>query len=198
MATSPTYRFYPWVRRGLSAALPATDSLPAHPLARVKVTVTPEIIAHREVKLLGPGDLMGIDQRLIVRTEPRAKSLDFEPNYLAAIEFDAPELPWLFTPAGASPDGRLRPWLVLVVIDKQYVESPRVVRHRPLPFIKFENTLAATELPNLDDSWAWAHAQRVVHDDADDARALESVPDLNVSRLVAPRRLLPNSSWLAC
>ena len=97
-----------------------------------------------------------------------------------------------------TPDGHLRPWLVLVVLDSSLVAAPRVTANRPLPFIKVPAALVASELPNLDDSWAWAHSQRVVHDGEDDARALESAPDLNVSRLVAPRRLVPDRSWLAC
>jgi hypothetical protein len=196
---APTYRFYPWVRRGLSAALPAaTGPLPVRALAKVKITVTPELVGHREVRLLGPGDVIGLDQRLIVRTEPRRSAIDFEPNYVAAIDFDAPELPWLFTPAGAGPDERLLPWLVLIVVDRDRVKSPRVSRNRPLPFIKLEGALPATELPNLADSWAWAHTQRLMAGGGDDAQALLDQPDLNVSRLIAPRRLAPNRRWMAC
>lgn len=198
---TPTYRFFPWVRRGLSAALPeAAGPLPVRALARVKITITPEIVEEREIRLLGPGDIVGIDPRLIVRTEPRAGIHDFEPNYMAAIEFDAPELPWLFTPAGAGPDGRLQPWIVLIVLDREKVDPPRVTRNRPMPFIKVPGALPDTELPRLADSWAWAHAQRLVAagDSGADSQEFLETPDLNVSRLVCPRRLAPNRQWLAC
>jgi hypothetical protein len=195
-----SYRFFPWVRRGLAAALAPAAALPARALARIKVIVTPELVEQREFLLLGPGDIVGIDHRLVVRTDPRANAPDFEPNYMASIDFDAPDLPWLFTPAGAGPDGRVPPWLVLVVVDRERVALPRVMRGRPLPFIEVRGNLAASELPNLADAWAWAHAQRVVADgdSNDDARELTESPDLNVSRLVAPRRLAPNRRWLAC
>ena len=49
--------------------------------------------------IFGPGDVVGIDPRQIIRTEPRPFTSNFEPNYLCGIEFDAPDLPWLFTPA---------------------------------------------------------------------------------------------------
>ena len=51
----------------------------------------------RSVELLGPGDIAGVDPRVIIRTEPRALTVNFEPNYLCGIEFDSPDFPWLFT-----------------------------------------------------------------------------------------------------
>ena len=74
----------------------------------------------------GPGDVTGIDPRQIVRCEPPDGTTTFEPNHFAALELDAPELPWLFTPAAASAAGRLRPWLVLVVVE----DRPGVVVRR--------------------------------------------------------------------
>ena len=68
------------------------------------------------VRVYGPGDVVGIDPRGVLRTDPLARTADFEPNYLACIEFDNPDFPWLFTPAAAGVNGRLRPWLVLVVL----------------------------------------------------------------------------------
>jgi hypothetical protein len=199
-----TYRFYPWARRGLSAALPAASGgkPPARGLARVKITITPEIIETRDVRLFGPGEVLGIDHRTIVRTEPRAGTADFEPNYLASIDFDPPELPWLFTPAGPTPNapGRLAPWVVLVVLDRDRVAPPRVARNRPLPFITLPGALPDTELPPLEDSWSWAHVQRIVRpgEAGSEGEALAQAPDLNVSRLMCPRRLAPNRRWLAC
>src|SRR6185436_7804281 len=35
-------------------------------------------------------------------------------------------------------------------------------------------------------------------DSGEDARELTETPDLNVSRLVCPRRLAPNRRWVAC
>ena len=202
MAASLTYRFFPWVRRGLAGALPPpSGALPARALAKIKIVVTPELAERRDIRLLGPGDIIGIDQRLVVRTEPRPGALDFEPNYMAAVDFDPPELPWLFTPTGPDAKGRVPPWMVLVVLDRERVEPPRPRPNSPLPVVKLPGSLPDTELPDLADSWAWAHVQRVMPPDdpaGEDARELLESPDLNVSRLVAPRRLAPSRRWLAC
>src|SRR5205807_9817445 len=39
------------------------------------------------VQLYGPGDVVGVNPRAIVRTEPRNWITDVEPNFLAHIEF---------------------------------------------------------------------------------------------------------------
>src|SRR6185436_20605305 len=70
------------------------------------------------VRLMGPGHVTGLDARQIVRTDPAPGSRGFEPNYFPLIEFDDPTLPWLFTPASANAQARLRPWLVLVVVPR--------------------------------------------------------------------------------
>jgi hypothetical protein len=38
----------------------------------------------------------------IVRLTPRRDSTNVEPNYLVAVDFDEPDLPWLLTPAAAT------------------------------------------------------------------------------------------------
>ena len=80
---------------------------------------------------------------------------DFPPHLLAAIEFDRPDFPWLFTPA--APDGdRLRPWIVLVC-RHEATAGVSQVPNRPLPMLE----CPIGELPDLTDSWLWAHAQFV-------------------------------------
>ena len=67
-----------------------------------------------------------------------ARTADFEPNYLASIEFDIPDFPWLFTPAAAGTDGKLRPWLVLAVV-KSEVATLGGPRGTPLPQLNYQN-----------------------------------------------------------
>src|SRR3712207_6068896 len=90
----------------------------------------------RQVRLYGPGDVVGIDPQQVVRTEPRHLTTDFEPNYFPAVEFDRPDFPWLFTPARADSAGRLRPWLCLIVVRKQEGVSLRADRALPLPVLE--------------------------------------------------------------
>jgi hypothetical protein len=59
----------------------------------------------------------------------------------------------------------------------------------------------ATELPDLADSWAWAHTQIVVPSTTSSnalATSLSQEPSMNVARIVAPRRLEPGKRYAAC
>lgn len=195
-----TYRFFPWARSGLAALLPPVEGEePAGVRASVsvKLALTPERARERSIELLGPGDVTGIDTRFIVRTDPRPGAQLVEPNYLVAIEFDRPDFPWILTPHGPT-DGNLRPWLVLVVLDRDRLGDPRVGREHPLPTVQLDAAAVEDELPKLADSWAWAHVQRLATAETDDAEQLKMDPASNVSRLLCPRRLAPNRRWLAC
>lgn len=203
MAT--VYRFLPWTRRGLSAALVDGGAdgaaLPQRALVDVRVTVAGAGDADTKAFVHGPGDVVGIDPNQVVRCYPRPNTTDAEPNYLAAVDLDAPELPWLFTPAGVPSSGRLQPWLLLVVVEDREGVSVEAQPGAPLPQLRIESG-AAAELPDLADSWAWAHVQLV--EPAGGAaspdvvgQALAAQPDRNVARLICPRRLAPGRRWIA-
>ena len=198
------YRYLPWVREGAAHAL----RQPRHARARartarqqaavrlpVSLLVNDATRVDVPLRLYGPGDVIGIDPRAVLRTDPLRHTADFEPNYLACIEFDIPDFPWLFTPAAAGANGRLRPWLVLVVVRRSEDMLTRPTGDAPLPRIE----VPVGELPDLAESWAWAHAQ-VVELDASQSveQILGAEPDRNLSRLVCPRRLEPETHYLAC
>lgn len=203
MATA-VYRFLPWARRGLAGAITQKDTgqpLPQRAGFPAGLTVEGAGSAGVELSLYGPGDIIGLDPRTIIRTEPRPHSTDAEPNYLVAIEFDLPELPWMFSPAAADANERLRPWIALIVLETAgpgAVALPRVEAGRPLPTITLTTQQAADQLPDLAQSWAWAHGQLMVDGAADTLAALSGNGDLNLSRLVCPRRLSPKTSYMAC
>jgi hypothetical protein len=203
----PSVRSYlPWVRQGVVAGLPLEDTLGAGVPARAQVPLElwlndpqrarPDARIQVPLRLHGAADVAGIDSGQVVRVEPRHLSTDFEPNLFALIEFDRPDLPWLFTPARANAAGRLRPWVALVVVEQQQA----TLEHdptAPLPVLDAPRG----ELPDLTDSWAWAHAQvtRLAGDPADTvAVALRDRPDHTVARLLCPRRLRPRTPYLAC
>jgi hypothetical protein len=211
MPTVPTnYQFLPWVRRGLTVALsqPETlgSNLPARATAKVGIQLADahadEAVEPVQVQLYGPGDVVALDTRQVVRTDPRPGITNFEPNYLALVEFDAPDLPWMLTPALANNDNRLRPWLVLVVLDAAKVGAPRMKPPALLPQVRIAAADVADELPALADSWAWAHSQVVSNSSHLDLPAIEKdlqdTPASNLSRLVCPRRLQPNTNYIAC
>ena len=99
-----TLRFLPWVRRGASSGIAQTEdvtktNLGARAAFTLATTVNSGNAATVDVQLYGPGDIVGFDHAQIIRTEPKPQTGDFEPNYLAAIEFDLPDFVWLMTPA---------------------------------------------------------------------------------------------------
>jgi hypothetical protein len=99
--SSANHVFLPWVRQGAAAGIQTVDTLNDSPAGAVSIPVklrvnnTDDI--SRNVRLFGPGDVLGIDRQQVIRTEPRNLATDFEPNYFVAIEFDRPDFPWLFT-----------------------------------------------------------------------------------------------------
>lgn len=201
--SSANYIFLPWVRQGAASGIKTPDMSANQPgvvSVRVKLglnNASPDI--ERQVRFYGPGDITGIDRLQVIRTEPRHLSTDFEPNYFPAVEFDRPDFPWIFTPAVANADGKLRPWLCLVVVRKQHDVTLRVDRHLPLPVLEIK-AHAAHELPDLAESWAWAHAQVAGSARNKDSleKSLGGDPLLTLSRLLCPRRLDPLTDYVAC
>ncbi|GIF53170.1 hypothetical protein DFJ67_5997 [Asanoa ferruginea] len=157
-----------------------------------RVTADPARSATLAARLYGPGRVTGLDVTQIIRTEPAAGATDFEPNYLCAVEFDAPELPWMFTPAAPNALGQLRPWLVLVVVRRSAATLDPSGR-RPSPVLV---TDPSAELPDLAQSWAWAHVQLTGAGAATDL--LTTGPAARtLSRLLCPRRLDPDTAYVA-
>ena len=198
------YDFLSHYRRGAAADLanadPLQGSLPSRGALDVHVklrstagTETRDDTTHTPVSLLGPGDIVGIDARHVLRTEPREGTMNYEPNYFAGIEFDHPEFPWLFTPAAPNVD-RLRPWIALIVLaDDEFTDSKRAPD--PLPAIEVPSSAV---LPDLADSWGWAHVQATGGVDGTNVEALQtSEPGRVLSRLLCPRRLAPLTRYTA-
>jgi hypothetical protein len=193
------HQFLAWSRQGIATTLTNPDyggSLPDRPTVTVDLNVTahepdqvvpvPTVTVHT----FGPGDVLGIDPRHVVRTEPKDATTNFEPNYLAGIEFDTPDFPWLFTPAAPAGD-HLRPWITLIVLaGAEFAPVPGVVT--PLPAIDVTSIAA---LQPLDDAWNWAHTQ--VSGDAGLAATVAATPSQAISRVLCPRRLDPETAYTA-
>jgi hypothetical protein len=202
--TVATYDFVSFVRRGAAAELTAGDTLtgalPYRGSIQIQLTVesgatdgsTSTDTKSTTLQTYGPGDVIGIDPRHVIRTDPRHFATDFEPNYLASIEFEHPDFPWLFTPA--APDTlakRLRPWIALIVLADD--EFKILAGSQPLPQISIND---ASTLPNLEESWAWAHAQ-IAGTTTDLAETVRKEPGRTISRLVSQRYLRPRTHYQA-
>jgi hypothetical protein len=193
------YGFVPWVRRGV-VSLARTAPTQNFVSLQVALTVNGAATSPVSVRMHGPGQVTGIDARAIIRSEPRPDSTTFEPNYFPAVEFATPDFPWLFTPALASA-ATLRPWLCVVVVREQ----PGVAltqRARALPLLEFSApAVPLDELPDLEQIAMWAHAQIVgpaVSTDDQVRAALAGPASSRVSRIICPRRLEPDTRYLAC
>lgn len=205
--------FYPWLRQGWSgASLPAdvvtdgtggatggtaSSSLAARVKLPVHLRVNSATVEHH-VALLGPADVIGIERQQIIRTDPAPLARASESNFFASVDFDRPDFPWLFTPAAATAQHRLRPWICLVVVRKQDGVALTVNPRRPLPVLTIASpAVPGDELPDLTHAWAWAHAQVASFTGPLDAE-LQAHPERSLSRLICPRHLEPGTTYLAC
>src|SRR5215213_3646524 len=188
MANEPNHIFLPWVQPGVAATIPdeAKEKLRSDQSAvlslplRLVVNKSP---VEKTARLYGPANITAIDTQQVVRVEPKHGTTDFEPNYFAAIEFDRPDFPWLFTPLKASEEGHLRPWLCLVVVRKQTGVALVSGLNQSLPVLSIgPPARPLDELPDLSESHFWAHAQVSGSTPAQLATVLQSAP-ATVSRL---------------
>jgi len=217
--TASAYSFLSWLRRGIATQITQAPGAAARASVTVKLraagpatagggTLTQDI--QHDVALYGPGDVIGVDPRAIVRTEPRDQITNFEPNYLPFIEFYDEDFPWRYSPAVPDPaTGRLAPWLALVVLADSEFRDKGTLPGRPLPFIELTSLHT---LPPAAELAGWAHVHvngTVTASDAevtsDDMAAvlprlaglLATNPDLACSRLMCPRQLQPEVTYHA-
>ena len=220
-----TYSFLPWLRQGIANNIPVGDSEDGIEPIKVRASIPIQLSVsgvkrdgsplpveqiNQKIELYGPGDIVGMDSKAIIKTEPRNWITNFEPNYLPYIDFYDEDFPWRYTPAAHDGD-RLKPWLTLVVLKEDEFEDGTNIKDRPLPFFLLKGgTKAADVFPNPSELWAWAH----VHVNADlsndgpqgsvDAAVnrnisniIKDTPDLAYSRILCPRKLEANVGYYA-
>ena len=166
MSEIGAYTFLPWMRQGIANRITSAHgdtAVIARPEIDVELALTAtgldgsesESVHTRRVQLYGPGDIVGLEKRAIIRVEPLNWITNFEPNYLPFVEFYEENMPWLYTPS--APDtatGRLRPWIALAVLEEGEFTDGQMAG-RPLPYVEIEN--AENVLPDADTLWAFAH-----------------------------------------
>lgn len=198
------YNFVPFVRNGLVGAIagaPAGNAIRAIVNVAFDVcgTGVASVPVERDLELYGPGDVVGIDPGQIIRRDPAPDTASAEETFMAQIEFDRPDIPWMFSPVAPSGD-RLEPWLALVVCrsDNSQILPPAA------PGLPHVLATKLGELQSLDDNAYFAHAQVVdgskvaipanpaIADRLSDEHALA-----NLSRLICPRKLDPSKAYRA-
>ena len=221
MSQPPTYSFLPWLRTGVANSITQADgdaSVKVRATLPLDVTLTgaqldgtaATQVVHRDISLFGPGDIIGIDARAVVKVDPRNWITNFEPNYLPYIEFYDEDFPWRYVPA--KPDGskhRLRPWIALVVLkDAEFTDGKNMQGH-PLSYFDLGGGVQAKAVfPPAAELWAWSH----VHVNTDLSNngdgsmpgviqhfeaTLRDNPDNAYSRIMCPRRLEPDVTYHA-
>jgi hypothetical protein len=205
-----TYTFLPWLRTGIGARLTQSSAGAGRASVQLKLHIegdgTIRRTVNRSIELYGPGDILGVSIRAIVRTVPRPGTRDFESNFLAAIDFYDEDFPWRYSPAAPNAN-RVAPWLWLLTLDKTEFDLMPPLESG-LPVVRLHPGVAQAALPKPNQTWAWAHAHvnfNVVENQNSQLEAvlqrLESElaknPNLGCSRLLCPRRLKPETEYAA-
>ncbi|RNI30688.1 hypothetical protein [Rufibacter latericius] len=201
------YQFLSWARRGIARNIKEVDTLGTTAgtnVERAEISINVQVNGMEEdpeltknFLMIGPGDVTGIRNSMIIRTEPLLGISDYEPNLLPYIEFYDEDFPWRYTPAspaGANKD-HLRPWLALVVLKEGEFEDTS--RRQPLPSIK---VLDQTNLPPADQLHLWAHMHsNLAHEETAFETFIDDLeedakrdPDGVYSRILCSRKLEPN------
>lgn len=191
MSPNPVLHLLPWMRRGIGRHLPRGQESVTVSLA---VGGAPR---SRRVSVHGPESVIGIPDDQVVRFEPVNGTKDFTANFFPFIELRTPDLPWMFSPQGPDRKGRLTPWIALAVVPERdgiHLERREGTRLKVLSI----DRNAGWELPDPTDSWAWAHVQADIDPSAGIGDAFNSTPEAFRARLMCPRRLTANASYLAC
>jgi hypothetical protein len=167
----------------------------------ITITFNGNLTATAPLALVGPGEIGGLDPNAVIRVSPTRDMYDAEPNYFPLVEFDQGDLPWRYTPARATTQDRLRPWLCLATIREDEIVS--LEASGPDGRLAVVTVRDGSALPILAQSWAWAHAQvsgggSGVLDAAALSAVLATSPERVVSRLLSPRRMEPNARYVAC
>lgn len=202
--TNASISFYSHVLSGLARRRQAPSSDPARATIHVQshiATAPGGASAHTialDLTMYGPQDVTGLDTRHITREEPRGGAQDFEPNFIPFIEFDRPELPWIFSLTGADTT-QPRPWLLLLVVPEHESVSITHAPELPNPVLELADIAALTDwkLPDLTDVWWWAHVQIEGDTPADPATVATTHPERAIARLVCPLKLSPSTRYVA-
>lgn len=219
--------FMPVVRQNLAAAI--TNNAAGLHRAQIQVALksvarlkdTDQFDIHfdtsQPVQLYGPGDILGFDSRVVVRTDPKSDVGDFEPNYFPAIEFTDADFVWQFTAdiaqvigaendttSNGPQDVKLTPWIALIVlvsetrgddIQAEFTEGAWSERNLPRHIV-----VDTSVLPDLAHAWRWAHMHITGEANLSQENLEERLrtnPEGAVCRLLCPRRLRPGTRYTA-
>ena len=205
----PVYRFLPWARRGLAQGALGDDGigtqgahrLPARSTLPVALDVN-GVPAGATVQLYGPGDVTGIDRRVDPALRPARRAPPTSSRTTSS-----PSTSIRRTSRGCSrpPEPSATSCArgaCSIVVERTEGVSIELRPGAVLPVLTIDAPAdAERELPDLDDSWAWAHAQVLEEAGSNPGNDLhvdlDVDPDRNLSRLICPRLLRPDTRYYA-
>ena len=217
-----TYGFIPWVRQGMASRIAEVDTLgnsAGVAEVRAKLSASLELSyvqlndtsdnssINKDLSVVGPGDIVGISSKAIVRTEPKKGVMNYEANSLPYVEFYDEDFIWRFTPAAASKntarETRLRPWLALIVLKEDEFTFRKVADG--LSYISINPSAFDIAFHNEKDHWAFGHVHlnnRLEHTAGNSLLTeirseLTADPDSGVCRLMCPRKLAKTTGYHA-
>lgn len=203
-------RFIRYARPAVAAAISQTAGAPQ---ARIRATVDTSLqmtttgedggtatwsAPGATLAVLGPADAVGLAGDQILARVPAPDATAVSPTQFASIEFQRPDLPWLFTPYAPAGNDTLPPWLCLVAVPATGAE----ILSGPHGALVRLDATASARLPNPAQAAEWAHVQEGdaapgADRDAVIAGARET-PRRFRSRLLCPMTLQENTDYLAC
>ena len=202
--------FLPYMRQGVTT-LAAHDQVTGKRMTiPVKLTITAsnkkdntdkKEIVEKVITLFGPGDLLGINENVISRLAPSPNANNFEPGLTPFIEFSEPDFLWRFSSLQTADRKNWIPWLSLILLksgdgeeEGEYVKVQNSNKDLP-PQIQIKPNAI---LPDLKESWRWAHVHKVDIAGASAAQIVNSIkiaPEKAVCRLLSPRRLKSQTKY---
>jgi len=205
------YAFIPWIKEGIGNRIQEQDALgdPAAHQAKERAELAVEINLEstdvndatvtisnpitKNLKLLGPPDILGFSKSAVIRTEPKPKVNNFEASGLPYIEFYQENFLWNYSPAAPN-QNRVTPWLALICLKDDEFELANTSDGRP--YISINPDKIEEVFHDQTQHWAWAHVQMATEIVAGNQSAkiqevkseLEENPDAGLSRLMCPRK----------
>lgn len=217
------YSFLPWMRQGIGNKIAEKDAqgVPAGTMAveRAEIVVgltvegtdandgsSLESTISKTLKMVGPPDILGIADNVVVRMEPKPRVNNYESNGLPYIEFYKEDFLWAYTPATAgsgSALGRLTPWLALICLKDDEFELKTTSEGRS--YIVIDSGKISEVFHDETQHWAWGHvhlstelvANSLSDQVAEVTSELDENPDTGVCRLLCPRKLIKETQYTA-
>ncbi|GAA4273765.1 hypothetical protein U6A24_02490 [Aquimarina gracilis] len=156
----------------------------------------------KEVSILGPGDVTGLNTKIISKAFPNKNTSNFEPSQVPFIEFSEPDFVWRYSCKTVNEGQNWIPWLSLIVLqsgnneDAEFTEERSTSKDLP-PRIRIKSNAV---LPDLNQSWRWSHVNTIQTEGLSPKELenkIKNAPDQVICRQICARRLKPNTAYRA-